>query len=151
MAEVSHSTVLLRVGFGAACVGVVASFFVIATLQAAYSPLALALPAGPFEQLETEAFRLAAASFFLAWLWPRLGDGSHERRFGALLATGAFTKLGLLAFAASQGMMAMQAIDPRPLPPRLFLVRMFANALLLAAFAWAATRALRPPRRAASE
>ncbi len=150
MAEVSHSTGFLRVGFAAAAAGVVASLFVVATLQAAYSPLALALPSAPFEQLEDECLRLALVAFFLSWLWPRIAGERRERPLLVLFSLGSVTKLGVLAFAASQGMMAMQAVDPRMLPPRLFLLRMLANALLLSAFVWVSWVALRRSPRAPS-
>ena len=56
----------LLLGFVCLTAAIVASSFLLAALQAAYSPFALQLPAAPFDHLETEAFRLAGASFLLA-------------------------------------------------------------------------------------
>lgn len=143
MEESAHSRDLVRLGFVLAAVSIVAGCLVVGTLQAAYSPLAIALPAGPFEQLERECERLALGAFVLGLVWPKIAAGRPDRAMVRLYGLGATVKTIVLAFAASQGMMAMQASDPRVMAPRLFLVRALANGLLVASFAWAAFLALR--------
>lgn len=146
MEERDYSLGFVRLGFVLVAAGIVASCFVVSTLQAAYSPLALALPSAPFEHLEAECWKLAAASFGFGLLWPKVTKGAPDRVIGRLFGAGALTKVIVLGFGASQGMMAMQAADPRVMAPRLFLVRVLANALLIASFAWAAARVARPPK-----
>lgn len=138
-----YSRDLVRLGFVLALGSALAGCFVVATLQAAYSPLALALPSAPFEQLETECLKLALGAFVLGLLWPKIAPEKSDRPIVRLYGLGALTKATVLGFAASQGMMAMQASDPRVMAPRLFLARTLANALLFAALAWAAYSAMR--------
>ena len=90
----------IGLGFVCASTGIVASCFLLAALQAAYSPFAMQLPAAPFEQLETEAFRLAFAAFMTFALWHRLVGDAEGRGLSWLFGTGAIAKLGVLAFAA---------------------------------------------------
>lgn len=132
---------------------IVASSVLLAALQAAYSPFALQLPAAPFDHLETEAFRLAGASFLLAALWPRLVGSAPARGPMRVFAAGALSKLAVLAFAASQGMSAIQITDPRTLPPKLFTLRALANVVLGIAYVWVLVLAYRHHRkpRVASE
>jgi len=152
MTQEARAVVFVKLGFGFVGVGLVASVLLIGTLQAAYSPLALALPSGPFDQLASEAFRFAVASFLFAALASAMGVDGDQRGLAKLFAVGAFGKLAVLAFAAFHGMMAIQATDPRVLAPRLFAVRVLTNALVLASLAWAATLLLRSPRvRGSSE
>lgn len=132
-----RALVFVRLGFAFVAVGVLASVFVIATLQAAYSPLALALPSAPFDQLANESFRFAGGSFLFVALVAALRIDSELRGLARLFSAGAFGKLALLAFAAANGMMAIQATDPRALAPRLFALRMLTNALVLASLVWA--------------
>lgn len=136
----------IGLGFVCASTGIVASCFLLAALQAAYSPFAMQLPAAPFEQLETEAFRLAFAAFMTFALWHRLVGDAEGRGLSWLFGTGAIAKLGVLAFAASQGMSAIQMTDPRTLPPKLFTVRAIANAMLVASYLWLSWHALRHHR-----
>src|SRR5512145_1219983 len=119
MEDRAYSRDLVRLGFVLAVAGAVASSFVLATLQAAYSPLALAMPSLPFEQLEAECFRLSIGAFVLGLLWPKIAPEKSDRALVRLYGLGALAKTTLLAFAASQGMMAMQASDPRIMAPRL--------------------------------
>ena len=143
MAQGVRTIVFVRLGFAFVVVGLAASAFLLATLQAAYSPLALALPSGPFEQLAGEAFRFAVASFVFASLASTFGVERDLSGLARLYSVGAFSKLALLAFAAANGMMAIQATDPRALAPRLFIARVIANLVVLASLGWAAALLLR--------
>lgn len=152
MGQGVRAIVFVRLGFAFVAVGLVASVFLIGTLQAAYSPFALALPSGPFEQLANESFRFAVGSFVFAGLANAYSVDDDLGALSKLFSAGAFAKLALLGFAAANGMMAIQASDPRVLAPRLFAVRVLTNLIVLAAVAWAAKLLLRPaPARGSSD
>lgn len=125
----------------ALAVGAVAGTLHLATLQAAYSPLALALPAGPFAQLEQQALGLALFGFVLG-----AGHEEPSRNEGLAYAAGLALKLGVLAIAAASGMMAVQASDPRSMTLPLFVGRTLANLVLVGWLALALRRRLRPRR-----
>jgi len=144
MGQGVRAIVFVRLGFAFVAAGLVASVFLIGTLQAAYSPFALALPSGPFEQLADESFRFAIGSFVFAALANAYGVDDDLGGLAKLFALGAFAKLALFGFAAGNGMMAIQAADPRAIAPRLFTIRVVTNLVLVVAIAWAAKLLLRP-------
>lgn len=129
---------------GALAVAVAAGALHLGTLQAAYSPLALALPSGPFAQLEQQAWWLGIGGFVAA-----AGHAEPSRGEAAAFVVGTALKLGVLAIAASTGMMAVQASDPRSLTLPLFVVRTLANLALLVFLAAALRRRLSPRPAAA--
>lgn len=126
----SHDRTLLVLSVGCAVACVLAGCLHLLASQAAYSPLALPLPAAPFAQLELETLKLGALALGLH------AFGAEGPRWALrLLASASVLKLLLFAFAAGNGMLAVQAVDPRVLAPRLFYVRTLANGGLLIAAA----------------
>ena len=97
-------------------------------------------------QVTAEAYRFAIAAFVFAALVPYTPDDADLRGLRLAYSVGAFGKLGLLFFAAANGMMAIQLVDPRTIVLPLFIVRIVTNLVVLASVVWAARILLGRPR-----
>jgi len=112
-------------------------------LQMPDSPFHVGVLAGPIVQLRAFSFGLGTASLLLAWLWPQLYGPGRGLPVLGLLLVGSLLHVGALAYAAGQGMVGVQLLDPR-LDSRLVVyVRGFAHALCLLALVAIGVRATR--------
>ena len=92
---------LLRFAAALLVVYVVAGALDLATAQAAYSPLALALPNAPFAQLGRELGFLAFGSALLGLAVPFLAADEEPRDVATAFAVGATLKVLTLSVAAA--------------------------------------------------
>lgn len=119
----------------------VATVWEVLALQWPDSPFHAGVLAGPIAQLRGFAFGLGGVSLVAAWLWPVLYGAGRGRYALGLLASGIVLHLGALGYAASQGLMAVQVIDPRPDARWVVYTRGFAHALVMLAALDATVRA----------
>ena len=125
--------------------GAVAGVLQLLGAQAPYTPLDVRTLAGPWSQLRETCFTVAFVLLAAGWLVPRWAPHREPRVFLGLVLTGALVTVGTLTYAASEGMMAIQAFDVRPGASRLTLARAIGEGLLvLCLFDWA-RRLARPP------
>jgi hypothetical protein len=112
-------------------------------LQMPDSPFHLGVLAGPIGQLRSFSFGLGLGSLVLAWLWPQLYGSGHGFLVLGLWLLASLLQAGALSYAAGQGMVGVQLLDPR-LDARLVVyTRIFAHGLSLLALLALAVRAVR--------
>lgn len=104
---------LVRVGLALWLIASLACVWEVLALQPPDSPFHLGVLAGPIVQLRTFAFGLGAISLIAAALWPCLYAPGKGRPAAVLLSAGALAQVGLLGYAASRGLLAVQIFDPR--------------------------------------
>lgn len=130
---------LFRLGLLLWLVAALASVWELLALQPPDSPLHLGVLAGPIGQLSGFAFAHGSVLVLMAACW----TAWSSRWIAWLLAVGALTHVGALTYAAAQGLLAVQLLDPR-LDARLTLyVRAAGHALTTAALLAAGLRSLR--------
>lgn len=127
--------VLVRSGLVLWLVAGFATVWEVLAMQGPDSPLRVGIVVGPITQLRGFAFALGAVCFVAAWLWPALYAPGKGRITLAALVAGSALHVAALLYAASQGMVAVQAFDPRPDAPLLFIARALGHALCLLALA----------------
>lgn len=112
-------------------------------LQMPDSPFHMGVLAGPIVQLRSFSFGLGTGALLVAGLWPRLYGPGHGLPVLGLLVTGSLLHVGALAYAAGQGMVGVQLLDPR-LDARLVVyLRSFAHGLCLMGLITLSVRAVR--------
>jgi len=120
--ESSTTRWFLRLGALSLLVGLGAGVFELMATQAPYTPLHFGVLAAPFSQLRGAAFWLGLFAFVCA---------------------GSVLSLSAMAWAAAEGMMAIQVFDPRPGAGWLAIVRLLGQGLVLIAALDVARRLLR--------
>jgi len=133
----------LRLGALTLVAGLVAGVFELMATQAPYTPLHFGVLAAPFAQLRASGLWLSLFAFVAAGLRPRLGEREPWILFG-LYALGTLMSLSAMAWAAAQGMMAIQVFDPRPGAGWIAITRLAGQGLILLAAVDACRRLLRP-------
>jgi hypothetical protein len=109
--------------------------------QAPDSPFRLGLLAGPISQLRAHAFGLGTGLCAGAWIWPWLYPPGRGRVALIALTAGSVLSTLALAYAAREGMVGIQLIDPRVDARRVVWVRGAGHALLILALCDAMLRA----------
>jgi len=133
----------LRLGALTLLVGLAAGIFELMATQAPYTPLHFGVLAAPFTQLRSSAFWLSLFACVCAWLRPKLGSEREVWILFGLLSAGSVLSLGAMAWAAGEGMMAIQVFDPRPGARWFALVRLLGQGLVLFGGLMVARRLLR--------
>jgi hypothetical protein len=108
-----EARVLVRAALGLWVVAAAATVWEVLALQSFESPLRVGVLAGPIGQLRGYAFGLGAVLLAAGWLWPRLYGEGRGRAMLGLLTGGAALHTLALVYAAQQGMLAVQVLDPR--------------------------------------
>ena len=135
--------VLVRSGLVLWLVAGFATVWEVLAMQGPDSPLRVGIVVGPIAQLRSFAFALGAVCFAAAWLWPSLyAPGKGRIALGALVV-GSSLHVATLLYAASPRMVAVQAFDPRPDAPLLFIARAVSHALFLVALGAVTTQAFK--------
>jgi len=141
--ESSTTRWFLRLGALTLLIGLGAGVFELMATQAPYTPLHFGVLAAPFSQLRGAAFWLGLFAFVCAWLRPRLGSERASWILFGLVSAGSVLSLSAMAWAAAEGMMAIQVFDPRPGAGWLAIVRLLGQGLVLIAALDVARRLLR--------
>ena len=133
MADLDDRSVrtLARLALCLCSVSALACVWELFALQMPDSPFHLGVLSGPIAQLRNFSFGLGLGALGLAWLWRGL-YAAHEGRWQLwTLLSAALLQVMALGYAAAQGMVGVQLLDPR-LDARLVVyVRLAAHALLL--------------------
>jgi hypothetical protein len=138
-----ESRLLVRVALGLWLVAGAATVWEVLAMQWPDSPFHLGILAGPIGQLRGFSFGLGAALALAAWLWPHLYGPGMGRYALVLLVAGSVVHAGALVYAAMQGMIGVQILDPRADARWLVAARGLGHALVLGALGDAFVRALR--------
>jgi hypothetical protein len=105
---------LLRVvGLALWLVSALSSVWEVLARQPPDSPLHLGLLAGPIAQLATFAFALGTGMLLTGALWSSFYEAGEGRLVAVLLVAGSLFQVGALTYAASEGLLAVQLLDPR--------------------------------------
>lgn len=144
-----RSTAKLLVGLaaGVLLVGLGSGVWELLAAQAPFTPLHTGTLSAPVRQLRQTCFTLSLLYFAAAWLLPLYAPDKEPRVLAAVLVTGTSITLVAMIWAASVGMMGLQAFDPRSDARALFYVRVTGQGLLLVAGLDFARRLLQGLRR----
>lgn len=112
------------------------------SLQVPDSPFHVGVLAGPIAQFRQACFGFGTGAVFLWSVWARLFPRGTGKITLGLLVSGALLQVLALAYAAAQGMLAVQLLDPRGDARAVVYVRLFAHALTLGALSMLAARAV---------
>jgi hypothetical protein len=138
-----EARVLVRAGLVLWLVAAAAMVWEVLAMQSFESPLRVGVLPGPVGQLRGYAFGLGAVLLAGAWLWPRLYGEGRGRAMLALLTGGAALHTLALTYAAQQGMVAVQVLDPRTDARWVVIVRAVGHLLVSVALLDAARRAFK--------
>jgi hypothetical protein len=138
-----ESRLLVRVALGLWLLAGAATVWEVLAMQWPDSPFHVGILSGPIGQLRGFAFGLGAALALAAWLWPQLYGPGLGRYALVLLVAGSSIHVAALLYAAMQGMIGVQILDPRADARWLVAARGLGHALSLAALVDAFVRALR--------
>lgn len=137
------SRILVRVALALLCLSAGASCWEFLALQMPDSPFHLGVLSGPIAQARNFSAALGVGALALAPLWPRLyGAGEGRLALGLMLA-GAGVLTAALLYAASQGMVGAQLLDPRLDARLVAYARASGHALLSVSLLLVLVRALR--------
>lgn len=136
---------LVRVGLALWLLAGLSEVWEVLALQPPDSPLHAGVLAGPIGQLASHAFAHGTLALLLGLSWPALAP-KRGLFLLSLLLGGALLQLGAMAYAASEGMLAVQLLDPRPDARFVLYLRALGHLLTLAALALALSCALRTQR-----
>lgn len=128
---------LLWLSSGLSCV------WEVLALQMPDSPFHVGVLAGPIVQLRSFSFGLGTAALVLSWLWPQLYGPGHGLLILGLLVIGSLLHVAALGYAAGQGMVGVQLLDPRLDARSVVYVRAVAHALCLLGLSAIGVRAVR--------
>jgi hypothetical protein len=112
-------------------------------LQAPDSPFHAGVLAGPIGQLRGYTFALGTGLLGAAWLWPWLYPRGSGRLALASLIAGSVLSSSALAYAAAQGLIGAQLIDPRPDARSIAVLRGVGHVLLITGLVSAWVQAFR--------
>jgi hypothetical protein len=138
-----EARLLIRAALGLWLLSGVAVVWEVLAMQWPDSPFHVGVLAGPVGQLRGFAFALGAALALSAWLWPHLYGAGAGRYAMTLLLAGSAIHVGALVYAALEGMVGVQILDPRADARWLVLTRGLGHALMLVALGDGFVRALR--------
>lgn len=134
---------LVLLGLWLCLLSALACIWEVLALQMPDSPFHVGVLAGPIVQLRSFSFGLGVGALVLAQLWPQLYAPGRGLLVLGLLLVGSLLHVGALGYAAGQGMVGVQLLDPR-LDARLVVyLRGFAHALCLLALIAVSVRAVR--------
>jgi hypothetical protein len=137
---------LVLVGLWLCLVGGVACVWELLALQMPDSPFHVGVLSGPIAQLRNFSFGLGLGLLVLSMLWRSLYSEGEARWLLFTLIGAALLQAGALGYAAGQGMVGVQLLDPR-LDARLVVyVRLLAYAALLVGLVTLLVRAARRSR-----
>jgi hypothetical protein len=135
--------VLARLGLGLCLLSGLACVWELLALQMPDSPFHLGVLSGPIAQLRGFSFGLGLGALGLAGLWPGLYAAGEGRWVLWTLLAAATIQVLALGYAAGQGMVGVQLLDPR-LDARLVVyARLGSHGLLLLGLSALLVRALR--------
>lgn len=134
---------LLLAGLWLCLVSGVACVWELLALQMPDSPFHVGVLSGPIAQLRNFSFGLGLGLLVMSTLWRSLYAADQALWLAYTLSGAAWLQVGALGYAAGQGMVGVQLLDPR-LDARLVVyVRLFAFAALLIGLVTLLVRALR--------
>jgi hypothetical protein len=135
--------VLLRLALALCCLSAAAACWEFLALQMPDSPFHLGVLGGPIAQLRNFSAALGIAALALTPVWPHLYPEGAGRLVLGLMLVATSILLGALLYAASQGLVGVQLLDPRPDARLVAYARAAGHGLLLCALALVFLRALR--------
>jgi hypothetical protein len=121
----------------------VAAVWEVLALQPPDSPLHAGVLAGPIAQLVSHAFALGTGGVLIGLLWPTGARAGEGRWVAFLLVGGALIHVCAIGYAAQQGMLALQILDPRRDARVVLYLRGLGHALTLLGLSAAWLRLLR--------
>lgn len=122
---------LARLALALCLVSGLACVWELFALQMPDSPFHLGVLSGPIVQLRNYSFALGLGALALAPLWRGLFAPDRGQITLWILVGAALLQVAALGYAASQGMIGVQLLDPRLDARVLVYVRLLAHALLL--------------------
>ena len=134
--------ILVRLALFACCLAAGAASWEFLALQMPDSPFHFGVLSGPIAQLRNFSALLGVGALALAPLWPALYARGEGRLVLALVLAASCVLLATLAYAASQGMVGAQLLDPRGDARLVAYARALGHGLLTLALALLVLRAL---------
>jgi hypothetical protein len=134
MADLDDGSVrtLARLALSLCCLSALACVWELFALQVPDSPFHLGVLGGPIAQLRNFSFALGLGALGLSALWRSLYPQGQGRWQLWILVSAALLQVGALIYAAANGMVGVQLLDPR-LDARLVVyVRIAGHILMLA-------------------
>lgn len=138
--------ILVRVALGLLCLSAGAACWEFLALQMPDSPFHLGVLSGPVAQARNFSAALGLGALALAPVWPRLYREGEGRPALVLLLAGAGILTAALFYAATQGMVGAQLLDPRLDARLVAYARALGHGLLSVSLLVVLVRALRTPR-----
>lgn len=135
--------ILVRLALGLCCLSAGSALWEFFALQMPDSPFHLGVLSGPIAQLRNFSAALGLGVLALAPIWPALYAPGQGRFALALLLLASVVLLGTLTYAAAQGMVGVQLLDPRFDARCVAYTRAFGHGLLALALCLLLVRALR--------
>lgn len=127
----STAKLLVGLGSGVLVVGLGSGVWELLASQAPFTPLHTGTLAAPVSQLRETSFTLSLLLFAAAWLLPFYAPDEEPKVLAALALAGTVVTMVAMIWAASVGMMGLQAFDPRGDARALFYTRATGQGLLL--------------------
>jgi hypothetical protein len=144
MADLKASPVILvRLALFLCCLSAGAACWEFLALQMPDSPFHVGVLSGPIAQLRNFSAALGIGALALAAAWPRLYAPDDGLPLFLLLLSGTAVLLGALLYAALQGMVGAQLLDPRLDARLLAYARALGHGLLTLALGLLLWRSLR--------
>lgn len=140
-----ESRLLVRVGLFLCWIAALACVWEVLALQPPDSPLHIGVLSGPIAQLRGFSFALGLGMIATGAVWSSLYEPGQGRPIALALAAGAVLHVIMLAYAASRGLIAVQAFDPRADARFALYGRAFAHLLTWLGLSALCVRALRRP------
>jgi hypothetical protein len=135
--------ILVRLALCLCCLSAAAACWEFLALQMPDSPFHFGVLSGPIAQLRNFSAALGLGALALAPVWPRLYPAGEGRLVLGLLLLASCVLLAALSYAAAQGMVGAQLLDPRFDARALAYARAFGHGLLTLALVLLSVRALR--------
>jgi hypothetical protein len=135
--------ILVRVALALLCLSAGAACWEFLALQMPDSPFHLGVLSGPIAQARNFSAALGVAGLALAPRWPSLYRAGEGRLALALMLAGAGVLTAALFYAAAQGMVGAQLLDPRLDARLVAYARALGHALLSVSLVVIFVRALR--------